>query len=83
MTWAFGLNKMKNYLNQQKIRLLKYKFEKENFLSQYETIEKFLNRAYGMYNKKLKTGFEINNSKQNFKKTMEPILIDFYNSITS
>ena len=83
MNYGFDLNKMKTYLNQQRIRLLKYKFEKENFLSQYETVENFLNRAFGMYNQKLKTGFEINNSKQNFEKTMKPILIDFYNSIAS
>ncbi len=83
MNYGFDLNKMKNYLNQEKIKLLKYKAEKENFLFQYETAEKFLNRAYDMYNHKLKTGFEINNSKQNFENTMKPILLNFYNSIVS
>ena len=83
MNYGFDLNKMKEYLNREKLRLLKYKADKKKFLFQYETAEKFLSRAYDMYNHKLKTGFEINNSKQNFENTMKPILLNFYNSIVS
>ena len=83
MTWIFDLNKMKAYLNQQRIRLLKYKAEKKEFLFQYRNLEIFLKRAFEMYNQKLKNGYAIDNSTRNFEKTIKPILIDFYNSIAS
>ena len=42
MTWIFDLNKMKEYLNQQKLRLLKYKANKKEFLLQYTNLKLFL-----------------------------------------
>ena len=34
-----------------------------------------------MYNRKLQNGYEINNTAQNFEKTIKPLLTDFYNSL--
>ena len=81
MTWIFDLNKMKNYLNQEKIKLLKYKADRKEFLLQYNNLELFLKRAFEMYNQKLKNGYNVDNSTRNFEKTIKPILVDFYNSI--
>ena len=78
---AFNIKALNSYLEELKTKLKSNKNCLEDFKEQYPTLETFTKIAFGMYNKVLQNGYERNNSQKNFQRTIEPILISFYNSL--
>ena len=71
---------LQNSLNLAK-RLLKNPNTRKEFLFQYDTLEKYLERSFNMYNKKMSQGFERDNTDFSFDKYIKPYLISFYKSL--
>jgi hypothetical protein len=78
---AFNIKALNSYLEELKTKLKSNKNCLEDFKEQYPNLETFTKIAFGMYNKVLQNGYERNNSQKNFQRTIEPILINFYNSL--
>ena len=71
---------LQSALNIQK-QLLKSIANKKEFFFQYKDVNIFLERAFGMYNRKMSQGFERDNTNFNFDKYIKPYLISFYNDL--
>ena len=73
--------KLTSFLEETKARLKSNKKVLDDFYLQYPDLNTFIKIAFGMYNKVLQNGYQINNSQNNFEKTIKPLLIKFYNSL--
>lgn len=71
---------LQSALNIQK-QLLKNTANKKEFFFQYKDVNIFLERAFGMYNRKMSQGFKRDNTNFNFDKYIKPCLISFYNDL--
>lgn len=77
------IKKLNIFLNEKTTELKNNKIKLKEFFTQYETYNKFKLRAFGMYNRTLSQGYQINNSNINFEKIIEPILKNFYKNLQS
>lgn len=80
---GMNIKKLNIFLNEKTTELKNNKIKLKEFFTQYETYNKFKLRAFGMYNRALSQGYQINNSNINFEKIIEPILKNFYKNLQS